>query len=287
MSEPRLPLLRPWVWLPRVPRAVIRETRSAARRFITSRHVFLAVVLVEYRKKYAGSLLGALWHPLYALLLLGMYCFIYLVIFQARYAEFGNYEYVLFIFAGLVPYLGFSDAVASATPSLRANLALLRNTVFPIELIPIRQVLVSFAGLGFSMAMLLALLIPTSFPGWHLLYLPMSLLLLLLFTAGLVWVLSALTVVVPDLSYIINLLLLLFMFVSPIGYAIEQVPVSARAAVLLNPMTYLIDSFRFALLGIRAFPFWTDAVLLLASTSLAIIGLTMFRTMMPVFSDYE
>jgi lipopolysaccharide transport system permease protein len=186
-----------------------------------------------------------------------------------------------------VPYIGFSDAVATTTPSIKANLVLVRNTVFPVELIPVRQLLVSLAGLGFSLAVLIALILPTGFAGWHLLYLPVPLLLLVLFTAGLTWLLSALAVLIPDLNYIVNLLLLLFMFVSPIGFRISQVPPSARLAVLANPMTYLIESFRYALLGLRTTPLWYDAVFGVFALMLAAVGVSFFRTLMPVFSDYE
>lgn len=286
-SGPPLPILHPWTWLPRLPRAVAAEVRLAASRFWATRHTLWAVTVVDYRKKYAGSILGALWYPLYAALLLGVYTFVYMVIFQARYSDFGRYDYVLFIFAGLVPYIGFSDAVSTTTPSIKANLVLIRNTVFPVELIPLRQLFVSLAGLGFSLAVLIALVLPTSFLGWHLLYLPVPLLLLLLFTAGLTWILSALAVLVPDLTYVVNLLLLLFMFVSPIGFTITQVPTSARLAVLANPMTYLIESFRFALLGLRTTPLWYDAIFGVLALILAALGVSFFRTLMPVFSDYE
>ena len=56
--------------------------------------------MIECRRKYAGSILGMLWYPLYSLLLLGSYCFVYLVVFRVRYRELGTYEFVLFVFSG-------------------------------------------------------------------------------------------------------------------------------------------------------------------------------------------
>ena len=101
------------------------------------------------------------------------------------------------------------------------------------------------------------------------------------------WLLSALAVLVPDLPYFVNLLLLFFMFVSPIGYAPSQVPASARLLVWANPMTYLIESFRFALIGVRETPWWTDPVFGAVSLGLLALSGTLFRTLMPIFSDYE
>ena len=274
-------------WSVRAPAAALREARAGFRTLLRTRRVFTAVVWLEFEKKYAGSILGLLWHPLYAVLLLATYSFVYLVIFRSRFAEFGRFEYVLFIFSGLVPYLGFSDAVASATPSVKANLSLLRNSVFPIDLVPIRQLIVSMGGLLISLAILVLMIAGGGRLGWHLLYLPVPLILLTVWLAGLVWLTSAAAVLVPDVTYAINLLLLLFLFVSPIGYPLSMVPSSARIWILLNPLTYLVESFRYALMGIRSTPMWVDAGFGVFALLLAIAGCAIFRRLMPIFSDYE
>ena len=243
--------------------------------------------MIECRRKYAGSILGTLWYPLYSLLLLGSYCFLYLVVFRVRYRELGTYEFVLFVFSGLVPYLGFSEAVSTGLGSVKANLALLRNAVFPIELVPVKHVLAAMVGLLSSLALLIVMIAPTSYAGWHLLSLPVPLLSLLLFTLGVIWLLSAIAVVVPDIAQIVNIALLLFMFISPIGFTIDSVPVRVRALVYLNPLTYLIEEFRFALIGVRVSPVWFDALFLVAALALALAAATFFRRMSPIFSDYE
>lgn len=274
-------------WSVRAPRAAAREAVATLDKAWQSRRILLAVVRLEFQTKYAGSILGVFWHPLYAILLLGTYSFVYLVVFRARFSEFGSFEYVLFIFSGLVPYLGFSDAVATATPSVKANLSLLRNSVFPLELVPIRQLLVSLGGLMISLSILLLMLLGSGRFGLHLLYLPVPLLLLFVWLAGLVWITSAAAVVIPDVTYVINLLLLLFLFISPIGYPLSMVPGSARIFVLLNPLTYLVESFRFALMGLRDTPLWTDAAFGLFAIVLAVAGAGFFRRLMPLFTDYE
>ena len=258
-----------------------------ARRLTRSRHILWAVTRVDVQKKYAGSVLGLLWYPLYSGLLLAMYCFVYMVIFKMRYRDFGNYQYVLFIFSGLVPYLGFSEAVAASTTSVKANIALVKNAVFPVELIPIKQLLVSVGGLFVSLAILVALILPTPLAGAHFLYLPVPVLLLLVFTAAIVWFVSALAALVPDVTYVVNLLLLFFMFVSPIGYSPNQVTGAAHYWVVANPMTHLIESFRFALIGVRDTPLWTDAAFGAFSLVAACTAGTIFRRLTPVFSDYE
>ena len=66
-----------------------------------------------------------------------------------------------------------------------------------------------------------------------------------------------------------------------------MVPGSARLFVLLNPLTYLVESFRFALMGLRDTPLWTDAVFGVFAVVLAVAGAGFFRRLMPLFADYE
>jgi lipopolysaccharide transport system permease protein len=274
-------------WCVRAPIAAVRDSVETLRTIRRHHRILAAVVRLEFQKKYAGSILGMLWHPLYAALLLATYSFVYLVVFRARFSEFGSFEYVLFIFSGMVPYLGFSDAVATTTPAVKANLSLLRNSVFPLVLVPVRQLLVSMGGLAISLGILIVMVAGGGRAGWHLLYLPVPLLLLFVSLAGLVWITSAAAVIVPDVTYVVNLLLLLFQFISPIGYPLSMVPGSARVWVLLNPLTYLVESFRYALMGLRDTPLWSDGAFAVFAFGLAIAGAAFFRRLMPIFADYE
>lgn len=280
----RSPAFRPALGLPSL---VMDEAGALVANLRRSWRILWALTLVECRRKYAGSILGLLWYPLYSMLLLGSYSFVYLVVFRVKYREFSTYAFVLFIFSGLIPYLGFSEAVSTGLGSVKANLALLRNSVFPIELVPVKHVLAAIVGLLSSLSLLGLMILPTTHRGWHLLYLPVPLLSLLLFTVAVVWVLSAVAVVVPDIVQVVNVALLLFMFVSPIGYSIDMIPPVARPLVFLNPLTYLIEGFRFALIGVRVTPLWIDAAFLAASLLLAGMAGAFFRRMSPIFSDYE
>jgi homopolymeric O-antigen transport system permease protein len=266
---------------------VVSETTALVANLRRSWRVLWALTVIECRRKYAGSILGVLWYPLYSGLLLGSYCFVYLVVFRVRYRDLSTYEFVLFVFAALIPYLGFSEAVTSGLGSVKANLALLRNAVFPIEFVPVKQVLAALIGLLSSLVVLELLILPSAYRGWHILYLPVPLVSLLLCCIAVVWVLSAIAVVVPDVMYVVNIALLLLMFVSPVGYSVDMVPERARFLVYLNPLSYLIDSFRFALLGVRSSPWWLDGAFLAASLAAASVAATFFRRMSPVFSDYE
>src|SRR5579871_1435258 len=146
-----LPLSRSAGALAGLPSVIARESSTIVRHFQLSWRVLWALTVIESRRKCAGSILGMLWYPLYSALLLGCYCFVYMVVFHARYKELGTYEYVLFVFAGLIPFLGLSEAVSTSTQSVRQNLAILRNAVFPIEFVPIKAVGAALFGLASSL----------------------------------------------------------------------------------------------------------------------------------------
>jgi len=243
--------------------------------------------MIESRRKYAGSILGMLWYPLYAALLLGSYCFVYMVVLHQRFKELGTYEGVLFVFAGLIPFLGLSEAVSTSTQSVRQSLALLRNAVFPIEFVPVKAVGAALFGLGSSLAVLVLMTAPTPHAGWHFLYLPVAAVGLATFCVMVAWILSATAVVVPDLVQIVNIGLMVLMFVSPVGYTISAAPARVRFLLYLNPLTYLIDMFRFAVLGIRDIPMWVDPLFLVATFVGAALAGTFFRKVSPIFADYE
>jgi len=270
-----------------LPRAVRHDSSAIIRDFRRSWRVLWALTVIESRRKYAGSVLGMLWYPMYSALLLGSYCFLYLVVFQMRFKDLGTYQYVLFVFSGLIPYLGFSEAVNSSAPSVRQSLSILKNAVFPIEFVPVKFVCAAMFGLVSSLAILVAMVAPTHFAGWHILYLPVPIGALLLFCVMIAWTLSAVAVVLPDVMQVTNISLLLLMFVSPVGFSPDMVPERIRFLIYLNPLTYLIESFRFSVLGTRFLPLWTDAVFIAACAAGAALAGTFFRRLSPIFSDYE
>ena len=278
---------KPRQWVTRLPSLVVHETVKILRDFRLSWRILWALTVIESRRKYAGSFLGMLWYPLYSALLLSSYCFVYLVVFRVRFAEFGTYGYVLFVFSGLIPYLGFSEAVATSTPSVRQSIGILKNAVFPVEFVPVRFVCASLFGLLSSLAILVVMVLPTHFRGWHFMYLPFALSELFVFCVAIAWILSAIAVIVPDIVQLVNISLMLLMFVSPVGYAVDMVPMPGRLLVYLNPLTYLIEAFRFSLLGIRHTPFWVDSLFLAACLAIASVAGAFFVKLSPVFADYE
>jgi lipopolysaccharide transport system permease protein len=208
------------------------------------RQILWATSLIELQKRYAGSLLGPIWALAYPLLFLSVYLFVWLVVFPMRFPGLTNVQYVAFVFGGLVPYLFLVETLATTSIALKQNIHLVKNVVMPVELISTRAVIVAGIGHVVGLTLLVALSIWSGSAGPSLLLLPVVVALQVLCLIGIGWILAPIGLLVPDVTYVIALLAMLLMFVSPIAYAPEMVPGAYRIVIGANPVTYMAAAYR-------------------------------------------
>lgn len=256
---------------------------------IIGRHSRLLVSIsrVELAKRHAGSVLGMTWVVLQPALLLSVYLFVYMVVFKIRFPGYSRLDYVLYVFCGLVPYLGFMEALTSGAVSIKQNIHLVKNVMLPIELIPVRSVIVGMTSQFVSLGIVLVLVALSGSLTYRVVFLPLALALEILWLVGLTWILSSVTVALPDTTYFVNLFIFLLMFVSPIGFRTDMVPESLRFTLYLNPIFYMTQVFRATLLaGERASPgVW--AIYTIMSLGVFVLGSTFFITFKDVLVDSE
>src|SRR5208283_1407891 len=131
---------------------------------------------------------------------LGVYAATYLCVFKVRFALFDSNQYVAVIFCGLIPFLGFAEALGLGVGSVTANANLIKNTLFPIELIPVKAVLVSQCSQVVGTGLLLIAVSLLGKLTWWALLLPLAWAGQVLFSIGLLWILSSLNVYFRDLQ---------------------------------------------------------------------------------------
>jgi homopolymeric O-antigen transport system permease protein len=270
---------------------LLRVLSSASRHMVATiyryRRVLAAITRVELAKRHAGSVLGMAWVVLQPALLLSVYVFVYMVVLRMRFEGFSRFEYVLYVFCGLVPYLGFMEALTMGGLSVRQNIHLVKNVMLPIELIPIRSVLVGMASQFVSIALVLLLVAVDQSLSWHVALLPGVVLLQVMWLAGLTWVLSSITVALPDITYFVNLFVFLLMFLSPIGYRPDMVPRGFGFIVYLNPIYYLTEMYRGTMLnGPAPAPGVAAAYVVMCVATFA-VGSAFFERFRGVLTDYE
>ena len=258
---------------------------SAFRVLYEHRYMLYATTLNDIRARYTGTFLGLLWAAIYPFLFLSLYALVYTMILKVRLEQYTSFEYVLLIFAGLIPFIGFAEALSLSTVSVVTNKGLLRNTIFPVELLPAKAVLTSSVSMTVGLIGLITILWARGeFSVVQLAVLPV-LAMQLLFSIGLGWILAALNVFFRDIGQIMGVIVLFLMLVSPIGYTRDMIPSGMMPLLYPNPLFYLIELYR-SILIFGTVP-WTFAlVFLLLSVGIFVLGYTLFRRLKPVFSEH-
>ena len=249
------------------------------------RKVLISTTMVDIKTKFAGSLLGMFWLLLYPILLLTAYSFVYIFIFQVRFGTMNTPTYVMLIFAGLIPFLGFTEGLASSIVSVTANSALLKNTMYPVDIIPAKAVFTSqCTQVVGQIILIIALLIGGRLTIYSFLVIPIWIF-QIMFSIGLGWIVSCLNVYVKDLQNIVNLITLFLMMVSPIAYTVDMVPQGLRAFLAWNPLYYFITAYQDCLV-VGCFPRENVLIILaIFSVLIFIIGYWFFIKMKTIFSD--
>jgi len=209
------------------------------------RYQIWALVRREVASRYTGTALGLVWLVFFPLLFLGIYSFVFSFIFKVTGPKGGDsIDYILLVFAGLVPFLAFAETLSQSTPSIVANKDLVTLTMFRAELIPIRFVGATAVSLavGLSMVMLLAWW-KGVFHATQLL-IPLVMLIQLFFLVGLGWLCSTTQVFFRDFNQIVGLLTIVLMLVSPIAFDRSMLTPGLAGISSCNPLFPLIELYR-------------------------------------------
>ena len=211
----------------------------------------------ELLGRYKGSALGIAWAVLTPVVTIAIFTFIFAGIFGARFgANNSHWEYALYLFCGVLPWSMFQESVQQSANTILAHSNLVKRVVFPLEALPAAQV---FASLGNQLFATIALLIATIIIRHRLeltgLWLPVLLIPQLLFALGAAWLIASLGVFLRDITQGVMLLLMAWMYLTPIIYPESMVPDHFRTFINLNPFTSLIRSYRRILLDGSA-PDW-------------------------------
>ncbi|HEX3861634.1 MAG TPA: ABC transporter permease [Stellaceae bacterium] len=258
---------------------------SALRVLFQCRHILYATTLVEIRSRYTGTLFGLGWAILYPFLFLGLYAVVYGLILQIRLDRYAPLDYILIIFAGLIPFIGFSEALGTSVSSVSGNKQLIKNTLFPIELVPVKAVLAASLSMVIGLGgLILALWARGEFHVTQLLIVPL-LVLQLVFSIGIGWLLSALNVFFRDVAQAIGIVVLFLMIASPIGYTRDMIPHALLAIAYINPLFYIIELYRQVLIYDQVSPtFWLAFITISVTTFW--VGHDVFSRLKPVFAEY-
>ena len=269
----------------RVNAAAIRRLWSVA---LEKRQLLRELINRQLRAAHAGRGLGVFWqyfHPLFVVL-------VYLLIFGFVIGgRIGGTEdlpgsYPSYILAGLVPWLITQNAMMQATGALADNSNLVKQVIFPIELLPIASTAVSLLTYApaFVLVLLHSLLLGTG-PTPTLLALPLLLVLHFGLSLGLSFILSSVTVFIRDVRELISLFSVVAVYLLPIVYLPSWMPTILKPVIYLNPFSYLIWAYQDVLFfGEIRHPFaW--AMLFLMALAVIALGVRTFAKLKPYYGN--
>jgi homopolymeric O-antigen transport system permease protein len=212
---------------------------------------------------------------------------IFTVIFS-KVAKLGNpgaAPYALMVFAGMMPWQFFSNALSESSNSLIGNANLVTKIYFPRMIIPASSVITSLVDLGISFCLLLLMFLWYGFvPSWHIVFLPLFILLAFTCAFGIGLYLTAANVKYRDFRYIIPFIVQFGLYVSPVGFNSFIINEKWRMLYSLNPMVGVIDGFRWCLLGDPMH--WRSFIVSVGITIAFLwLGIYYFRRMEKSFAD--
>jgi lipopolysaccharide transport system permease protein len=209
--------------------------------------------------RYKGSALGIAWAVLTPVVMIAIFTFIFAGIFGARFgASHSHWDYALYLFCGLLPWTMFQDTIQRAATTIVEHANLVKRVVFPLETLPVAQAL---SALGNQLFGTVALLLATALIHRELhltiLWLPVLLVPQLVATLGAAWLVASLGVFLRDMAQGITLILMAWLYLTPIIYPESIVPARYRPFIDANPFTALVRSYRRIFLE-GAAPDWTS-----------------------------
>lgn len=257
------------------------------RSLFSGRTLLIQLVKRDFAKRFVGSAAGWIWGLVHPVVQIAVWTFVFQVCLnQSPPAGEVTDNYTVFLFAGYLPWMLFQETVMRSATTLVENANLITKTVFPSEILPVTVFLSSvinhLMALGIAMV-LIAVWVGGVSP--MALMLPLYMFLLGLFAVGVGWIVSSLQVYLRDTVQVVNVVLSLWFWVTPLFISEQLIPEPLRFLVRLNPLAYVVRAYRERLLSYRAPEISELAVLTAYAVSVFLVGGLFFRHLKRGFAD--
>lgn len=238
----------------------------------------------EITVRYKQSILGYAWviiNPLFQILVISFVFSTFL-----RVPPVGV-PFIIFISVALLPWTFFSTSVTSSTNSLVNNSTLITKIYFPREILIYSTILAKMVDFALSLVILVGLIIFFQIPiNLYIIWVPIILLIQIVFTTGISLILSALNLFYRDIQYILTLILTLWFYVTPIAYPTEVIPEKFKLIFSLNPMAVIVNAYREVIIGQGNPNINSLMIALITSIAIFIFSFIIFKKLEKSFADY-
>ena len=247
------------------------------------KYMFLLQQLVsrDFKVKYKRSILGVVWSLLYPLLTMAVMAIVFSNVF--KFSTPG----VSYLLSGLVMFNYFSEASNLAMSSVVANFSLLNKIYIPKYIFPLSKCL--FVGINFLLTLIPLYVVlfatGTGINIYHI-FLPYAFLCLFMFTLGMGFILSAVSVFLRDMFYIYGIVIMMWTYLTPIMYDISTISPTLQPFLKLNPLYHYINFAREIILYGRIPQTFTWLTCIVSAVVVLIIGVVVFKKTQDKFIYY-
>jgi lipopolysaccharide transport system permease protein/teichoic acid transport system permease protein len=256
------------------------------RMIYNQRYLVATLAKREIATQYAGSLLGFIWNFLNPVVMVCIYWFVFSVGLKLKPSQ--NVPFVVWLTAGLTAWYVFADIINGSSVAIAANAHLIKKTLFRSEILPVVKVVACLLSHGIFLAVLIGLLFLQRMPvSMYYLQFFYYLLCLIVLALGLGWAVAALNVFIKDVGPIVNVIIQIGFWGTPIFWDISIMPAAVQTILKLNPMFYVVQGYRESFIYFK--PFWQHPYLTVffwGTTAVVFIcGSLIFRKLKPQFAD--
>ena len=245
------------------------------------RELLKSNVKKEIRGKYKGSFLGVLWSFFNPLLQVVVYAIVFPYIMRIK-----TDNYLQYLIIGIIPWTFFITVISQGMIAVRMNAGIIKKVYFPREILPIS---VALSGLINFFISCIIILVFCLFGGigisWHLILLPIIAILQFILTLGIVFALSAINIYIKDTEYIIQFIINMLFYATPILYPVSLFPEKIRWILYINPMTEIVNSYRDIFMYHQLPGINSIIYLVIISLVIFFIGLGIFRKLEKGFAE--
>jgi lipopolysaccharide transport system permease protein len=257
-----------------------------ARNLVERRSLLFQLVRRDFEQRFIGSAVGWLWSLIHPLILLVSWYFAFTILLRIPVDtnEVTN-SYPLWLFAGMLPWLLFSETVQRSSTSLLEQANLITKTVFPAEVVPVSLFLSSLVSHLMALALaIVAVAVVLGNLSIGLVLLPVYIAILGLFAVGVGWIVASLQVYLRDTAQVLSVTLTFWFWLTPV-FIPEQRYAKYRFLVDLNPLAYLVRAYREILLFNRIPSLHDLALVTVFAVGTFCVGGLFFRHMKRGFAD--
>lgn len=250
--------------------------------FLNYKFLLLQLILREIKARYKQSVIGYAWIIFNPLVQLLIYSFVFSVIFKF---PTGDIPYAIFLLTGLLPWIYLQLSLSASTLVLVDNSNLLKKVAFPREILPYSIIFSKFVDFFLASLILVVFIVFYQLPIQLiiLMVIPIFIIQVILMT-GLALFLSSSNLFYRDIQYVTSLLLLMWMYLTPVVYPLSLVPKNYVWLYKLNPMVGIIEGYRSAIFNLP-FDWGTILCSLFSAIIIFILGFVIFKKGEKVFAD--